>query len=166
MAIATRVTQVQRGLKVPGIYEAWIYAASSWGFAPTEMDRWAEGDPAYVDDAAYAEAWAEARDRAEEHAAERIAKGEGIVGKPLPAGHRFLTPWPRMLWPREPDSFMVPRVSFFSDPDRLYDIEASDVITVNLAATSAWKAKRAAEDAQRRAALPAQHNRHADLIEP
>ena len=111
----------RRSVHVPGIFEAWHYCNASWLAlpSPAELDD--------LDDRAYAEALDEARDRAEVDAAERIGKGQAIVGKLLRAGHRMTTPWTD-----DRDSFIVPNRGIFKeDSDRLFDIAANDVVSVN-----------------------------------
>jgi hypothetical protein len=77
----------RRSVEVVGIYEAWHYVSASWACLPP----WHKLEE--LDDRAYSEALDDARDRAEELAAERIGMVQSLIGKRLQAGHRMVTPW-------------------------------------------------------------------------
>jgi hypothetical protein len=150
------VAPQRRSVHVPGIFEAWHYCRASRQAMPTPHDL--DG----LDDRAYAETLDDARDRAEHDAAERIGNGQAITAVLLRAGHRMTTPWTE-----DRDSFTVPKLPMFTeDSDRLFDISANDVVTVNDAETARWKAKRAVE-VERRAATLAQRHGHngTELVE-
>ncbi len=146
---ASRSVAPQRcSIHVPRIYEAWHYCRASWLAVPTEVEL------EHLDDRAYSEALDDARDRAEVDAAERIGEGQVITAVLLRAGHRMTTPWTD-----DRDSFAVPQLPMFQeDSDRLFDIAANDVVSVNEDETRRWKRKRAAE-AERRATV---QNRNGD----
>jgi hypothetical protein len=131
--------QRHRSVRVPGIYAAWHRGrAEAQLCGPVEREYDPRFDPDDMSqaesaerDAEYRRAIAEAKAAAESVAAQRIAEGKPITGTLLSPGIR----------PRN--------VPLLSDPDVMVDIDCDDRMSVNVAATAEYKAKRKAEDARR-----------------
>jgi hypothetical protein len=137
---------------LPGVYENSHRVREAWSIGFDDDPRFRDEDDDF-DETAHEAARAEAEAAADRRADEKIREGKPIVATLLNPG------W--SLHPFRRSTFSIPRVPFFRDRDRMYDIHNDDRVVVNVEATAAWKAQRAAEDAHRITAAQAVWHRAA-----